>query len=176
MANLHQFPAKICLTVAAVLIKDNKALLVKHKKLGIWLNPGGHIEADELPHQAAEREFWEETHIKVKAIPQPKIEDADSEYLPNPISTNLHWVSKTNYDARLVDPENYQLQTQWKRGCEQHLNFLYLVEPVDSVDFTQNLEETDGIEWFDLDSIETTDLKQNIKMDLRIALEAYKKL
>ncbi len=176
MANLHQYPAKICLTVAAVLIQNNKVLLVKHKKLGMWLNPGGHIEPDELPHAAAEREFWEETGIKVKAIPESKIVDPDSEYLPNPISTNLHFVSRENFDARIADPEHYTVAAKWKRGCEQHLNFLYLVEPIDSIDFSQNLQETDGIEWFDLSKLDSYNLVPNIKTDLLIAQKAAQKL
>jgi 8-oxo-dGTP pyrophosphatase MutT (NUDIX family) len=162
--------------VAAVLIHQNKVLLVKHKKLGMWLSPGGHIEADELPHAAAEREFWEETGIKVKAIPVPEIADPDSEYLPNPISTNLHWVSRPNFDARTADPKNYTVASKWKRGCEQHLNFLYLVKPVDSVEFVQNLEETDGIEWFDLSKIDSYNLAPNIKTDLLIAQKAAQNL
>jgi len=175
MANLLQYPAHICLTVAAVLIQNDKALLVKHKKLGIWLSPGGHIEDNEVPHKAAEREYWEETGIKVRALKWQNLpDDPDSEYLPSPISTNLHWVSEPNYEARMADPEHYQPLPQWKRGCEQHLNFLYLVEPVDSVKFTQNLEETTGIEWFDLDKLATYDLKPNIKTDLETARKVYK--
>lgn len=175
MANLEKYDAHICLTVAAVLIQNDKALLVKHKKLGIWLNPGGHIEANELPHKAAEREFWEETNIKVKAIDWQKFPPDDhSQYLPNSLMTNLHWVSEENYKARLADPENYELQKQWKRGCEQHLNFLYLVEPIESTEFTQNLEETTGIEWFELKKLDSYDLITTIKTDLEEAWKAYK--
>ncbi len=60
MADLQQYQAKICYTACGALIHKQKALLVKHKKLGIWLAPGGHMEEGEFPHQAAEREFWEE--------------------------------------------------------------------------------------------------------------------
>ncbi|CAN5283241.1 NUDIX domain-containing protein [soil metagenome] len=175
MANLQQYPAHICLTVAAVLIQKDKVLLVKHKKLGIWLSPGGHIEANEMPHRAAEREYFEETNIRVKALDWQKVtSDPDSEYLPNPVSTNLHWVSEENYASRQADPEHYQPLPQWKRGCEQHLNFLYVVEPVDSVEFTQNFEETDGIEWFDLNKLATYELKANIKTDLQNAWKVSK--
>ncbi len=174
MANLEQFQAKICLTVAAVLIHEGQALLIKHKKLGIWLNPGGHIEVNEPPHQAAEREFWEETHLKVRAISWEKLPtDEDSQYLPSPISTNLHWASRQNYEARLANPTDYQIQKQWTRGCEQHLNFLYLVEPVGSLDFEQNEAETDGIAWFDLSKIDDSDLIPSIKTDLKIAQEYF---
>ena len=173
MANLHQYPAKICLTVAAVMIQENRVLLIKHKKLSMWLNPGGHVEANELPHVAAEREYWEETGIKVKAINWQKLADTQSEFLPNPVATNLHWVSQENFNKRVADPENYKIEGKWQRGCEQHLNFLYLVEPIDSVDFTQNKEETVGIQWFDLDKLDEYDLVSDIKTDLRVAREVY---
>ncbi|MDQ5951652.1 MAG: hypothetical protein QG639_933, partial [Patescibacteria group bacterium] len=82
MKAVSDYDAHICLTVAGVLFYQRKVLLVKHKRLQIWLAPGGHIEDNELPHQAAEREFWEETGVKVKAI-QAKVPfegDAISEY------------------------------------------------------------------------------------------------
>jgi 8-oxo-dGTP pyrophosphatase MutT (NUDIX family) len=39
--------------------------MLKHKKLGKWLPPGGHIEPNELPDDAACREVLEETGLKV---------------------------------------------------------------------------------------------------------------
>lgn len=179
MANLQAFPAKICQTVAGFLIHDQKILLIKHKKLGIWLAPGGHIEDDELPHRAAEREVWEETGIKVKAIgfwkTVPKA--TTSEELPNPALTNLHWVSEENYQNRLVSNRpNERVKTKlWPKGCEQHVCFLYFVQPTDGLEFRQNLEETDGIGWFDaaaLDQLETTDdLKREAKWMLLLAAQ-----
>jgi 8-oxo-dGTP diphosphatase len=44
--------------------KSNKILLVDHKKAELWLPPGGHVEKDEHPKQAAEREAKEELGIK----------------------------------------------------------------------------------------------------------------
>lgn len=42
-------------------------LLHQHKRLGLWLPPGGHIEDGEEPHVAAAREAWEETGARVAA-------------------------------------------------------------------------------------------------------------
>ena len=39
-------------------------LLHFHKKLHLWLQPGGHIEANEAPWDAALREVWEETGLR----------------------------------------------------------------------------------------------------------------
>ena len=43
-----------------------KILLVKHKKYGRWVQPGGHIEHDEFPEEAAVREAYEETGLKIE--------------------------------------------------------------------------------------------------------------
>ena len=48
-------------TASAVLLHASKVLLIEHRILGKWLYPGGHIDAGELPHEAASRELYEET-------------------------------------------------------------------------------------------------------------------
>ncbi len=46
-------------------------LLVHHNKLGQWLYPGGHVDPDEDPAQAAVREVAEETGIAAVVIGEP---------------------------------------------------------------------------------------------------------
>jgi 8-oxo-dGTP pyrophosphatase MutT (NUDIX family) len=163
---------KICYTAAGILIHERKVLLVKHKKLGIWLNPGGHIEGAELPHQAAEREFFEETGVKVVAYdPRGLLTDTDSTYLPSPILSNVHWVCPENFAAREKNPDNYELHPKWQRGCEQHLGFLYLVKPVAGVDFVEDTVETDGIQWFGEDAIAGIETRENIRKEIGYAFQ-----
>jgi 8-oxo-dGTP pyrophosphatase MutT (NUDIX family) len=50
-------------TASAIVVRDGKVLLVKHKALGRWLQPGGHILPGETPWQAARREAEEETGL-----------------------------------------------------------------------------------------------------------------
>lgn len=56
-----------CVTV--YIIKKNKVLLIDHKKLGKWLPPGGHVETNESPADAAKREVREETGLEINFIP-----------------------------------------------------------------------------------------------------------
>jgi 8-oxo-dGTP pyrophosphatase MutT (NUDIX family) len=42
---------------------DGRVLLHRHKRLGIWLQPGGHLETGEQPWDAAVRETREETGV-----------------------------------------------------------------------------------------------------------------
>jgi 8-oxo-dGTP pyrophosphatase MutT (NUDIX family) len=44
-------------------------LLLLHKKLGIWVQPGGHIDAGESPWEAARREAEEETGLRFAPWP-----------------------------------------------------------------------------------------------------------
>lgn len=55
-------------TVATFVIRNEKVLLLWHKKLQMWLPPGGHIDPNELPDQAAVREVLEETGLEVLLI------------------------------------------------------------------------------------------------------------
>lgn len=161
MIELHTLPAKRCLTAAGMLIHEDKVLLIKHKKVGIWFCPGGHIDHHELPHCAAEREFFEETGIRVKAIdPHYTYESSLSQYVPSPIETNLHWVCEENYQMRQTHGDAYTPNPVWPKGCEQHVGFVYLMKPLGSLQYTQNTDETDGIAWFtmkDIPKLETND-------------------
>jgi 8-oxo-dGTP pyrophosphatase MutT (NUDIX family) len=51
-------------TASAIVVGPQGVLLHFHKKLHLWLQPGGHIEEDEAPWDAAPREVWEETGLR----------------------------------------------------------------------------------------------------------------
>lgn len=53
-------------TVAVFVVHKHHVLLHLHPKLGFWLPPGGHIDAPELPDEAALREVWEEAGIEIE--------------------------------------------------------------------------------------------------------------
>jgi 8-oxo-dGTP pyrophosphatase MutT (NUDIX family) len=52
-------------TASALVLSRRGVLLHKHKRSGEWLQPGGHIDGDEQPVDAAIRETLEETGVRV---------------------------------------------------------------------------------------------------------------
>ena len=69
-------------------VHEKKTLLLLHKKLGLWLPPGGHIDDGEMPEDAARREILEETGLEVEIMSQRRHPQAQEPgvkhlYLPN---------------------------------------------------------------------------------------------
>ena len=48
--------------------KEDKILLVDHKKALLWLPPGGHVEPGEHPHESAHRELSEELGVRLPLL------------------------------------------------------------------------------------------------------------
>ncbi len=67
-------------TVAVFVVHNDHVLLHPHRKLGIWLPPGGHIEPNELPDEAALREVEEESGLAVELVGDHgvKVDDPDA--------------------------------------------------------------------------------------------------
>lgn len=59
---------KLDLVAEGFLVKDNKVLLILHKKSGRWLGPGGHIDKNETPDDALRREFMEEVGLEIEIL------------------------------------------------------------------------------------------------------------
>lgn len=182
----HEPPSfwpKICSTASAMLWHEEKLLLIHHKKLDLWLTPGGHIDPGELPHEAAVRECFEETGVRVQAVAalgrEYETQNARSAGVPDqeltltPVSADLHWVCRENYDRRQQSPDEYQPVAPWKRGCELHHNSVFLVEPVAGVELVQNVEETLGIGWYTVAEIEAELNMSEINLrQVRVGYEA----
>ena len=72
LAELAQLPRPldrdadaVHVTASAVVVGSRGTVLHRHRRLGRWLQPGGHVEPGESPSQAALRETVEETGLDV---------------------------------------------------------------------------------------------------------------
>ena len=55
-------------TATTFVVRNAHTLLLWHRKIGAWLPPGGHIDPNELPEEAACREVREETGLEVELM------------------------------------------------------------------------------------------------------------
>ena len=60
---LNQHVDSTHVTASAVVVGARGTVLHRHKRLGLWLQPGGHIDAGETPEDAVLREVHEETGL-----------------------------------------------------------------------------------------------------------------
>ena len=64
-APLDQDVDVVHVTGSGIVVGPRGVVLLEHKRLGIWLQPGGHIDPGETPWEAALRESREETGLDV---------------------------------------------------------------------------------------------------------------
>ncbi|GAA0194938.1 NUDIX hydrolase [Halobaculum roseum] len=78
-------------TATVYLVHDGATALHVHPKLGIRIPPGGHVDRDELPHEAGLREAREETGLDPTLVDDtPDIGAPAGETLPAPRHTMLY--------------------------------------------------------------------------------------
>ena len=149
MAHIHE---KIDFTTSIYIVKDNKVLLHKHKILGIWLPPGGHIELDEDPNIAAVREAKEESGLTIELIGNShlskKLEDGSMDLIP-PMFINRHHFNETH----------------------EHVDLIYFGRPIDG---EMKAEDEGGeIGWFGKEEIQTLELKDAVRTYALFALAHF---
>lgn len=95
-------------------VYENEIALHDHKKLDLYLPPGGHINRDELPQVAAHREVSEETGLEITLHPEEQ--DLPLTESSQPISQPNHLLLDD-----IVHLENGM-------PAHQHINLVYFAE------------------------------------------------
>lgn len=129
-----------CVSVYVYNPKNRKFLLIKHRKTGKWLQPGGHIESDEDPEEAALRETFEETGINVRLIGKRIPREQD-------------FITPLAFQKNIVGKDHI------------HIDIVYLAFPLENQKEVINYNETEGLEWFTLSQItsSTFDTFEDVK-------------
>jgi 8-oxo-dGTP pyrophosphatase MutT (NUDIX family) len=135
--------AEAHLTGSALVVSDSAArvLLLHHRKLDRWLQPGGHAEPGEaIGEQVALREAGEET-----GIPDLRLHPT----APRPFDVDVHAIP-----ARAGEP------------AHAHLDLRYLVLASDRLPLRRDPEESHDLRWFSWDEAAALDLDPGLRRAL----------
>src|SRR5262245_46596009 len=140
-------------TVAVFVVHNGLVLLHHHRKLGKWLPPGGHIEEDELPDDAARREVLEETGVRVRLVGTRGL--------------------ATDYLMQLVVPAGVQVEDIYPG--HQHIDRVYFAVPepagdIRAAEVDPRLAESDQVGWYALAELASLGASDEIRAWARRAV------
>lgn len=117
-APLDQHADPTHVTASAIVVGDRGTVLHLHKRLGLWLQPGGHIDVGEHPAEAVLREVREETGLAVRHPPQgPHLVHVDVHPAGEHVHLDLRYL--VGGDDRDPQPEPGESpQARWFRWDE----------------------------------------------------------
>ncbi len=144
--NLGAGPVTRDWAVAVFVVWRGAVLLHRHRKLGLWLPPGGHVEPHELPDDAAVREVLEETGVSATLVGEPAVQ------APGP--------------RQLVRPRGVQLEDIGPG--HQHIDLVYLARPVEPYHGVLNTD--DGFGWYSREEAAALDLTAEMAAWVDLAL------
>ncbi len=127
-------------TVAVFVAWKGKVLLHFHRKLGMWLPPGGHIERDELPDDAAVREVLEETGVEVELVGERRADIEDPLQLHRPAGVQLENIGPGH----------------------QHIDLIYFAQPKESIEIHESFGE-DKVGWYDPEDWDKMSVNAEVK-------------
>lgn len=139
-------------TTSVYILHAGKVLLLLHPKLKKWLPPGGHIEANESPPEAAKREVREETGLEIAFIKQENV-----------------WINRWNATSfeRPFLCLTEEIPAHGSEGPHQHLDFIYLASPLGSTHPTGK----DPIEWFTPEEVQALESDRVIFAETQEVIE-----
>lgn len=136
------------LTGSAMIVENSyeRVLVMLHKKLGIWLQPGGHADGEGYLSNVAFREAFEETGIDNLAL------------WPTAIDCDVHRIPEFG-DER----EHF------------HFDLTYLLLAPEEAVIKRNHESTD-MRWVTLEELEVLTGEERLQRIARIGLEMAQKI
>lgn len=137
-----------CASAFIINPENKKILLVKHGDYDKWLQPGGHIEDDETPEEAAVREVYEETGLKITLI---------GEHFPR--------------EEDLIRPLG--IQCNRKEDGNRFIDIIYAAKPNNTEDEPIINDESTEIGWFSRNELDRMPVFQDVKITMDHILRTY---
>jgi ADP-ribose pyrophosphatase YjhB (NUDIX family) len=144
-------------TATTYVVHDGALALHHHDRLDMWLSPGGHVDRDELPREAAHREVREETGLDVDLLePETEVSVEAGRELAPPEHVMLFDIN--------VHPNG--------EVGHQHIDHVYFAEAADRDINPEGDDETnaDGWVWYTREDLRNDDEVTSEVME--IGLEA----
>jgi 8-oxo-dGTP pyrophosphatase MutT (NUDIX family) len=135
-----------CASVFVINPENKKILLIMHKKNHKWTQPGGHIDDDETPEEAALREVYEETGLRVSLLGE-RFPREDDFIRPLGIQRNRHSDGNT------------------------HVDIIYAAVPNNDTTPVINAEEESAVRWFSREELDYIDCFPDIKITMDYILK-----
>ena len=127
-------------TATAFVYWQGRTLLHKHKKLGIWLPCGGHIDLHELPDDAAIREVYEESGVAIELIGERTLSIDEPKQLIRPRGIQLEYIHEGH----------------------EHIDLIYFAKPVKT--YSGYLRDDDPtLGWYSHTDLQTMTITEEIK-------------
>jgi 8-oxo-dGTP pyrophosphatase MutT (NUDIX family) len=144
-------------TATVYIFHESKVLLHHHAKLGKWLPPGGHIEANETPPEAARREVREETGLEISFIEQENLK----------ISAYNGTSFERPFLCLLENIPAYK-----DKPAHQHMDMIYLARPVEvKGDLYREPLGLGKFRWFSYEELQDLELFPDVAEVLRLLLK-----
>lgn len=132
-------------TASAFIVHPSKPLIClhHHKKHNSWMQPGGHVELDEDPLSALERELEEEVGLKsgeyeyIERTDQPRAHKY--KYIPLPLTINVHPITDEH----------------------KHIDHVFLVRSR-KVELSPQEGESQSVKWFSQNEIKALKEERSI--------------
>jgi 8-oxo-dGTP pyrophosphatase MutT (NUDIX family) len=145
VSHVHTQPGQLDLVVGAFLVhpREPRVLLVKHKALDLWLQPGGHVELHETSDEALARELEEETGLQTSDV----VWYHDSAYVLRKLSWARMGPAAIHNSRQLLVPWAVEVHDFPPLPGHRHLCLAYLGQALTAA---VRLEAAahDAIEWF----------------------------
>jgi 8-oxo-dGTP diphosphatase len=131
---------------------DHRAvLLVHHNATGKWMFPGGHVDPDETPAEAALREVFEETGVRAQVDGQAELDLPEMTWQPSPwLTAEIPAPAKPDRPGKPAEP------------AHTHIDLLFIGTADSTQALTARLDEVASARWVPIGELDRMDVRAEV--------------